>query len=98
MPKQKITESRARRFTENGTPIETEPLSLPPDVMIADGVWNGSSYFGVWASPSTYPRTITSVFLDSAAAPIGSPISIAQGECPDVSWDGVNHFVVWSNA
>ncbi len=86
--------ARARRFSTTGAPIDATPLTLPLDIAISEGVWDGASYFGVWASSTG----VKAARLSSAAVPLTGPTSIAAGECPDVSWDGTNHFVVWSNA
>jgi hypothetical protein len=87
-------DARARRFSATGVPLDPTPLTLPREIAISEGLWNGTSYFGVWASSTG----IQAARLTQAAVPIDGPTSIAAGQCPDVSWDGTNHFVVWSNA
>jgi hypothetical protein len=81
----------AWQFDESGAPLAAAPTELPPSIQPSDGVWNGSSYLVVWATGQ-----VQAARLSSTGNPISSPVAIAPGECPAVTWDGRNHLVVWS--
>jgi hypothetical protein len=84
---------RARRFSADGSALDSAPTALALNGAPTAGVWNGANYFVVWAAAG-----IKAARLTATGTLLDGPISLGSGDCPDVAWDGTNHLVVWSNA
>ncbi|MGB9669262.1 MAG: hypothetical protein ACPL0B_02640, partial [Anaerolineales bacterium] len=84
------------RISENGVLLDTSgiPIATAPGDENAPAVACGdSNYFVVWQDNYIYGARVNShgVVLD----PGGIQISAVQGFAPNISFDGVNYFVVW---